>query len=386
MENQRTILVTGATGALGSEVLLRLANKYTIICLVRGLNREMAIKRVRAIVGKNQNVKAIRGDITEPHCGISDIDRDQLVGRVDCIFHCAASISFRDKTVTHATNVNGVRHILELADLFDVRNVAHVSTAYVAGDVKYFSENDAPSPIVCRPRNYYEETKQVGEAMIRDWAINRDDCQYTIFRPSILLGRGDGTSPTFDAYYGFFQPIYRVAEAMRQRAREGHDLPPDVFVDTVSDVVEIPLVLQASSTATLNLVPINWVGELLVRLLEAPSKNETYHIVNPAPPLVRSVIYKSLQRLKVQGVQIVETVARKLSAIEAQSQLVRRLQRQVDLTLDQYLPYTNQDISFDMNKVPKMLGAAFRLPRQFDATFASDLLDFAIAKNFGKIQ
>ena len=74
-----TILLTGATGALGSMLLQRLSDQgYEVICLARGKTRSDARRRVRDLVGDRPNVKVIRGDITEPRCGISDLDRELL--------------------------------------------------------------------------------------------------------------------------------------------------------------------------------------------------------------------------------------------------------------------------------------------------------------------
>jgi thioester reductase-like protein len=70
-----TILLTGATGALGSMLLQRLSDQgYEVICLVRGKTRSEARRRIRELVGERENVRVIRGDITEPRCGISDLD------------------------------------------------------------------------------------------------------------------------------------------------------------------------------------------------------------------------------------------------------------------------------------------------------------------------
>jgi len=378
-----TVLLTGATGALGSELLRRLLKKeYQVLCLVRASDREAAHRRIRAIIGDAPHVRAVRGDITEPRCGISDIDRELLVGRIDRIVHCAASISFQDKEETHRVNVDGVHHLLELADVLDVWRIDHISTAYVAGDAEVFSEEGASS-IRDRPRNFYEETKQIGETMVRAWALKRNDRRYAVYRPSILIGREDGTSPTFDAYYGYFAPIHRIAEAMRARAREVGALAPGVHIDLTSGHVELPLVLQASSRATLNLVPIDWVADMIVELLRVPPRNETYNLVNLEPPLVRWVIETSLRFLKIRGVKIVESNEEKGQALEMQSPLVARLQRQMDKILGQYHPYTNHEVEFKMRAPQKALGARFRQHRRLDVAFVEQLLGFALATNWG---
>lgn len=371
-----TILLTGATGALGSELLKELlAKRYRVVCLVRAESRKAAYDRIKAIVGIHPNLRVVRGDIREPRCGISDIDREHLIGRIDKILHCAASISFTDKQATLDANVNGVHNALELADTLGVWHFVHVSTAYVAGNVAVFSENDPPSPIRHRPRNEYEQTKQIGETMVRAWGRHTPEHRFTILRPSILIGREDGTTPTFDAYYGYFYPLHRAAEALRVRAREGKSLPADVFVK--GEWVTMPLVLRAGAEATLNVIPIDWTAQMMVGLLEAPPRHDTYHLVSTVPPMVRWVIENSLAYLKIKDVRVVETKEEKAAAEASLSPMMKGIQKQVNRVLGQYDPYTNHSVLFLSGAASAELRGKFRLPRPMSAQYIADMLDYA---------
>lgn len=375
------ILMTGATGALGSELLpIMLRKGYKVVCLVRAPDAATAQRRVEAIVGHHPRMQVIRGDITTPQCGIAETDLSYLFCRVKRIVHCAASISFEDKIATHRVNVHGLRNVLKLADLLDTWHFVHVSTAYVAGNASTFSELDLPSPPKHRPRNYYEETKQIGEALVKEWALARPGRRFTILRPSILTGREDGTSPTFDAYYGYFKPLHRVAEAIRKRAKDKKPLPQGVAVD--DGWVFIPFVLQASETATLNLVPIDWVATTIANLIGAPSPNEILHLVNPTPPLVRWVIATSLAHLKIQGVQVVAAKTEKDQLVAAQPKLVQALQRQVNSILDQYIPYTNHPVNFDSDRTRLALANMYQSPPKLDVEFMGRLLAYACHNNW----
>ena len=69
------ILLTGATGALGSMLLQRLCREgYDLLCLVRADDNDAARARIEAIVGKHDNVSVLRGDVTEPRCGLTEND------------------------------------------------------------------------------------------------------------------------------------------------------------------------------------------------------------------------------------------------------------------------------------------------------------------------
>jgi nucleoside-diphosphate-sugar epimerase len=372
------ILLTGATGALGSMLLQRLSREgYEVVCLVRAKDRSEARTRIQAIVGNLENVRVIRGDITEPRCGISDIDRELLVGRVKRVLHCAASVNFQDKNATQLTNVAGVLHILELTDILDAWHVLHVSTAYVIGDASYLAEKSLS--IGQRWRNPYEESKFVGERMVRAWTLKRDERRFTIFRPSVLIGCEDGTTCTFDGHYRWFEPIHRVAESLRKR--RGKPLPPDVHVED-NGVVRVPLAVLVADKR-INYVPIDWVADMIVAAVEAPPRNETYHLVHHDPMRLRAALSSSLGHLKVEGVAVCDTQVAKDIAVKAQTPLVRRLQRQIDVVHDVYAPYTTSEPRFQMEAASRNLGTKFRLPPVVDQRFLERTLSYALQNDWG---
>ena len=366
-----TILLTGATGALGSMLLHRLSEQgYEVVCLVRAKTRGEARRRIRDLVGERENIRVIRGDITEPRCGISDLDRELLVGRVKRVLHCAASINFTDKNETQITNVAGLLHVLELTDILDAWHVIHVSTAYVAGDAPYLSEDSLS--LNQRWRNPYEESKFIGEKMVRAWALKRDERRFTIFRPSVLVGCEDGMTPTLDAYYKYLEPLHRVAESLRER---GKPLPSDVSIGPDGQV-RVPLAILMADTHV-NYVPIDWVADMMAAAVELRPRNATYHFVHHQPPKVRNCLAWSLEYLKIGGQVVCNSHGAKELAIRAQSQLVRRLQRRIDYVHDAYVPYCTTETHFQMEAAPRELGEKFRYPPPIDRQFIHRLLSYA---------
>jgi thioester reductase-like protein len=349
---------------------------YKVVCLVRAQDRNVARARIHAIVGDHENVKVIRGDVTEPRCGISDIDRELLVGRIEKVLHCAASISFFDKNVVQQTNVAGVFHILELTEILDASHLLHVSTAYVLGDASYLSEKSLS--IGQRWRNAYEESKFVGEKMVRAWALKRDERRFTIFRPSILVGCEDGTTCTFDGYYRVFEPIHRVAENLRRRDKP---LPEDIRIDH-EGVVRMPLAVLVADTRV-NYVPIDWVADMIVAAVEVPARNETYHLVHHDPIRSRDALLWSLDHLKVKGIAVCGTQEEKQAALKTQTPLVRRVQRGIDTVHAAYAPYVAAESNFQMEAAARNLGTKFRLPAIVDQQYLQRLLSYAIQNNWG---
>ncbi len=192
------VLLTGATGFIGGELvprLLRRDDAPTVYCLVRARDAEQLEARRRALLAWSaidataaDRVVAIAGDVTRERLGLGDA-YDRLAERVHEIYHAAASTKF-DLALedARAVNCDGAAHVLAFAlaarDAGGLRRVHHVSTAYVAGRCAgVISEAEVPD----RPnfRNTYEQTKWESEQIL-DPA--RAEVAITRYRPSIVVG------------------------------------------------------------------------------------------------------------------------------------------------------------------------------------------------------
>src|SRR5579872_4365191 len=140
------VLLTGATGFLGMDALARLIERggedELIAVLVRARDDAGAQQRLREALARlydelpagARRVRAVRGDLLEPGLGLSASDRQWLIGSVERIVHCAASISFElPLEEAREINVRGVERVLELARAIaaggGLRRIVHVSTA-----------------------------------------------------------------------------------------------------------------------------------------------------------------------------------------------------------------------------------------------------------------
>lgn len=377
---QKSVLMTGATGALGSSLLRCLVNAgHRVWCLVRSSDTQSPEERIQAIVGSSPLVSVISGDIHRSVlCGVDMSIGKSLLGRINAFVHCAATVGFDDPQIALRSNLDGVRNAVDLAAVLDVPDFHHVSTAYVAGDAPRFFEAD--EFVQQRWRNDYERTKWAGESIARYWS-QRPGCQLAIYRPSILVGGEDGSTPSYTGYYGFFRPIHAVIEYVRNLASSGKSLPPDVQVH-LDGSVEVPLVIHASWKSTLNLVPIDWAARRMATLVTQPAGNRVYHLVHPTPPKVSWVITMSLKKLGISGVTIVETAQEKEMAVARQSPQVARLQRQVDRVLDFYVPYVTREAIF-ASPLGETGGIGGDPPRPITETFLARLLDYAVAHHWG---
>src|SRR5271167_4896329 len=111
-----TVLLTGATGFVGMEVMARLVERDDdthVIALIRADDREGARARLRGVLttlfddpdAVADRVTALPGDIALDGLGLSEMDRLHVLERATSVIHCAASISF-DLPLLQAMNIN----------------------------------------------------------------------------------------------------------------------------------------------------------------------------------------------------------------------------------------------------------------------------------------
>jgi nucleoside-diphosphate-sugar epimerase len=338
VERDRTasrVLLTGATGFLGMEVLVRLLERsdHEVLCLVRADDRDAAEARLDDLLGKlytdpspyRGRVHALPGDLT---AGVEAPDE-----QIEVVCHCAASIAF-DLPLDEAReiNVDGTRAVIELARATGARRFVHVSTAYVAGmHSGTFTEDMLGSDF----RNTYEQTKCEAERIVGEVS----GMEVAIARPSIVMGESDsGWTPAFNVLYWPLRAFSRGLFAQVPAKEDGRvDVVP---VDYVAD--GIFKLIESDVTGTFNLVS----GTEAATCIELADL-ACAHFDRPRPPFVDT--------------------GESAGAAGDGSGAV-------------YLPYFDMEVVFDDTRTRELLGIqAPRLRTYFDT-----LLDYADAARWGK--
>jgi thioester reductase-like protein len=253
----RTILITGATGAVGTEVAARLAAAgHSVIGMVHQTREFVRGSGRRLPAGA---VVPLSGDITTPGLGLSSRQRSELRGRVDLIVHCAAMTDFgRDPAVYDTVNVDGTARIIEFATSGSrsAAPLVHVSTAYVCGE-RDGVISEAELDTGQRFANHYENSKFRAELAVR--AAAEHGLPAVVVRPSIVTGAArTGVIRDFSNMY----VVLRVLTRGLVRTIPGH-------YDAVIDLVPIDFVADA-------------IGQVCERFDDAAG--HTLHLTG-APPL-----------------------------------------------------------------------------------------------------
>lgn len=288
-----TLLLTGATGFVGMEVLARELRDPSrqVVVLVRADDDAHAARRLRetlrcvfgVVEPYARRVTAVVGDLEQPNLGLGAAAHAAL-GDVTEIIHGAASVSFELSLArSRAVNVEGTLRMLELATALPrLRRFTYVSTAYVAGEHRgRFGEDDLD--VGQRFRNPYEQSKFEAERLVRSFA---ERLPVTIVRPSIIVGdRFSGWTAAFNVLYwplrALSQGAYPILPA-RRRA------PVDVVsVDYVADAICALHALPRAVGGTFHLTAsgaASSIGELLGLAVERFGCR--------CPPLVSPALYR----------------------------------------------------------------------------------------------
>jgi nucleoside-diphosphate-sugar epimerase len=174
-----TVLVTGATGFLGSHL--------TDLLLERGEHVRALVRPGEGVSGlAHPSVEICRGDMG---------DRAALqtaVRGVDRVLHCAARTGpWGPQAAYAAVNVRGLQTLVESALAAGVRRFVHVSSITVHGnDVHGTADETAPLRVEPNP---YSRTKVAGERLL-ERLIRAQGAPVTIVRPGWIYGPRDVAS------------------------------------------------------------------------------------------------------------------------------------------------------------------------------------------------
>jgi len=273
-----SIIITGANGFIGSEVLRCLRDKGVpgsrIVAVVREKHAMDPRQRMDQVFSRWVRAGAVRqvASLAEFGDGIRcvtwadlrEVLASQAAGHPVVIVHCAADTAF-DLTLAESRRINVGLTAKVIEAVMGASpaggpgpdcRVIHVSTAFVAGKRRGFIREGEPDTGERRSsdfNNAYEQSKWEAECLVRASGI-----PWTIVRPSIVVG---------DSRSGFtlhFRVVYSVIRLW------------------LRDVVPRAPVAR---DARIDIVPSDFVASAIVRLCELPvgvSAGKTLHLCSGA--------------------------------------------------------------------------------------------------------
>lgn len=370
MESTQKILLTGATGFVGRELLWRLTRtpQRRVVCLIRAQNPLQANDRLQALLDQSQpecltserrsRVCAVAADITKPRLGLSYTEWQQLADSAVRIIHGAASVDWAQPLETaRAINVEGTRRMIELAKAAQsrgtLRSFEYMSTCYVCGRrTGLISEGDLNDTYGFF--NSYEQSKFEAEQLVRGSGL-----PYYVFRLSMVVGDSrTGYASTFKVMYW---PLKMLSRGMAKA-------------------------VPASPKGIVDLVPVDYVCDAMEALATDPHQlGKTFHLA--AGPgrssTVGDMINMAVSRFKVSKPLLIPQRFFDLFVRPILYLIIGSKKRELLKKGRIYRPYFAYGAAFDTAQVRAVLDPAGIIPPPVQDYFQR-LVDYAIASDWGK--
>jgi 2-alkyl-3-oxoalkanoate reductase len=238
------IVVSGAAGLLGGELVARLIEKgHAVLALIHRTpeivandGRLVASTPWEGAMPQAGQAVTLACHIDQPRIGISAEAAKQIAEQCDLILHSAALTAFEAPPADHqAINVDGTAHMLALAPR---AGFLQISTAYVCG-TKEGVIAERPRDLSFGFSNGYEKSKAAAEALVR--AAGAAGREIAIARPSVVLGTHScGTIRSFDTFYAVFRLLSEGRVSMLPAAEEASIdfVPIDHVIGGIIDIID----------------------------------------------------------------------------------------------------------------------------------------------------
>jgi long-chain acyl-CoA synthetase len=363
------VLLTGATGFVGSQVLARYleGSSRRVYALVRPGDEADASGRLQSTIaatfGRDHpytgRVEAVAADLERPGMGLDPQRAESLAGEIGDIVHCAASVSLSmSLDDSRRVNVGGTAAVLELAGRCHQRGglrcLTYVSTTFVSGTFSgAFGEDDLD--VGQQFRNGYEQSKYEAEKLVRESGLPAQ-----VVRPSIVVGeRESGWTSSFNVLY----------------------YPIKLFAKGAS-----PPIVPARRDTPLDAVPVDYVADAIFELSHgSPEPGRTFHLVAGSEASTLGDILEAVAGHFGGRVPWMMPVRLYMALLDPIVIRVYRGRRRRALKLARsFVPYFSMKVSFADDHARRRLAAAGIRGARLES-YLPRLLDFATAANWGKV-
>ena len=194
------ILVTGATGFVGSELIcLLVKKKLNVVGLYRNeIQKNKTIHIIKSRLKKNteklKKIKWIKANLKD----FSSLE-NAFFG-IKKVYHCAAlvSMAFKDQKRLLKINQEGTSHIVNLCLKNNIKKLVYVSSIAALGNDKYENEINESSPWDNSiEKTTYSYSKYVAELEV--WRGSEEGLPIVIVNPGVILGNKSPINSMFNS-------------------------------------------------------------------------------------------------------------------------------------------------------------------------------------------
>ena len=249
--------ITGGTGFIGRNFIDKLKDREgDIYVLTRAASMHKFEELQQRFPELNDRLIPITGDLQQPLLGLNEATIADLKGKVNHFCHFAAiyDISASAEAQT-ATNIDGTRNAIRLAEALEAGCFEHVSSIAAGGLYPGTFREDMFEEAENLEHPYFS-TKHDSEGIVRN------ECQvpWRVYRPAMVVGNSKtGEIDKIDGAYYFFKTLQKIRKV----------LPP-----------WFPLV--GIEGGKFNIVPVDYVVDAMDHIVHQDNlEGRCFHLTDP---------------------------------------------------------------------------------------------------------
>ena len=360
------ILLTGATGTLGSRVLFSLLELHfqgidTIYLPVRKKTSVSPEQRIKNVVSSEFATDFIKKNLADVQKKIVTVDAEELLNpasflgnnTLDYFIHSAGFVNLSTDPAAKEEIFN--QNLQFTKDIFNayrnhIAKFVYISTAFAAGNIGGLMHNDYTNIKNGNYRNHYEASKHASEKFLLKSGME-NNIPIQILRPSVLGGNIYGSPNYFISKYMVF---YLFAKFFHNNNSQ--------------DVIRI-----TTKTGTgLNIIPTDYAAQVIAMVINTDI--EQLNIVNSEETNMKKGIAKILKVVGFNNYSFTDNQIN--TATGFSSKLEEFYYETIGLHLHPYM--TSKPNEWDT----RLLESILPIPNYDLVDYLSETVAFAKARNF----
>ena len=286
------VLLTGATGYLGSHILERLlARNVEVVCLIRSEERlKNSLEKYFPKKYSSFRFKIVKGDVSKPHFGLTDEKYRKLTDRVNIVIHTAANVHHTGRYEEfEKINVIGTKNVIDFCK--DAKAILHhTSTASVSGV--------GTVQIAEGAKEFSEFVLDIGQSYVQNVYI------HSKFKAEelVLKAREEGLKANI---YRIGNLTWRKKDGMFQKNAQDNG-----FILRAKGLFKTGSFSKEIAEFPMDFTPVDECTDAYVRLVFANRMNNIYHLYNPNVLTIENLSSKLYLKWKKVPEAIYEKILR----------------------------------------------------------------------------
>ncbi len=200
--------ITGGTGFIGRNFIDKLRSRDGDIYVLTRAASMQRFEELRERMGEaGDRLIAVEGDLTQPLLGVDEATRKKLQGKIRYFCHFAAIYDIAASAEAQtATNIEGTRNAIHLAEELHAGSFEHVSSIAAGGLYPGVFREDMFEEAENLSHPYFS-TKHDSEGIVR----NECKVPWRVYRPAMVVGDSrTGEIDKIDGVYYFFKSLQKI--------------------------------------------------------------------------------------------------------------------------------------------------------------------------------